>query len=170
MLIDPFRFAKKGDQLEKVFNLKPEGRLEGLITANSDVNLHLEGNMTEQKKFVLDGRITGKVSVQCQVCLDNIQMPIDFDFKLYPVSSEQLAEDMQQEFEPVIVEDNKLALDELVINELILSMPVVSTHIDNEGKDCTDKVSFTSGSLPEVKQDEKKVSPFAILNSIKQKD
>ncbi len=170
MLIDPFRFAKKGDQLDKVFNLLPEGRLEGIITGSSDVNLHLEGNKTEQRKFVLDGRLTGNVCVQCQVCLENIHLPVDFDFRLYPVSSEQQAEDMQKEFEPVIVEDNSLALDELVINELILSMPVVTTHVDSDGKDCAVKVSFSSGSLPEEVQDEKNTSPFAILNSIKQED
>jgi len=170
MLIDPFRFAKKGDQLEQVFNLEPEGRLKGVIAGPSDITLHLEGSISEQKKFVLEGKIEGMICVQCQVCLENIRMPVEFEFRLYPVSTEQQAETLEKECEPVIIEENSMALRELVVTELILSMPVVTTHIDIEGKNCADNSSFSVGNLPEDCQNDKNSSPFAILNSIKQKD
>jgi len=170
VLIDPFRFARKGDQLETSFKLEPEGRLQGIITGTSSFDLQLQGNKTEQGRFVLDGQISGIASVQCQVCLESIKMPVKYQFRLYPVSSEQQAEDLQQDFEPIVVEDNSLAIKELVINELILSMPVITTHIEIEGNDCANKSNFSSGTLPEESQKDINSSPFAILNSIKQED
>ena len=166
-MIDPFRFARTGEQLEKVITLLPEGRLQGVIADKCAVTLQLEGSRNEQNRFVLEGHISGYVLMQCQVCLQNMQMPLDIDFRLVPVSSEQQAENLQQEFEPIVIEDNSLALSELVINELILSMPVAISHLEVDGKDCATKGSFSIGNLDEERQEEKKSSPFAILKSIK---
>ncbi len=170
MLIDPFRFARKRDQLERCFHLEAKSRLQGIITGNSDINLKLFGNKSEEGRLVLDGQIEGIACVQCQVCLDNIKMPLDFQFRLYPVSSEQEAEKLQQELEPVIVENNSLVLIDLVINELILSMPAITSHINIEGNTCIDESRLSSGTLPEESREEINSSPFAILNTIKQKN
>ena len=169
MIIDPFRFAKKGEQLEKVLSLTSDGRLQGVITGKSDVTLTLEGGRFENKRLMLKGNIKGSISVQCQVCLHNMQMPVNIDFKLFPVSSEQQAESLQEEFEPIVIEDNSLALIELVTNELILSMPVAVSHIEIDGRDCVDKDIFSSGSPVLDTKEETKISPFAVLKSIKQK-
>ena len=170
-MIDPFRFARTGEQLEKVITLLPEGRLQGVIADKCAVTLQLEGSRNEQNRFVLEGHISGFVVVQCQVCLHNMQMPLDVDFRLVLVSSEQQADNLQQEFEPIVIEDNSLALSELVINELILSMPVAISHLEVDGKDCASKDSFSIGNVDtfdkEKRQEEKESSPFAILKSIK---
>ena len=173
MLFDPFRFARNGELLEKVVSLTPEGRLEGVIADKSDLSLQMKGYKTEQHRYVLEGSLQGFVVVQCQVCLENFQMPVAIEFRLYLVKSEKQADDLQQEFEPLIIEDDSLALIDLVNNELILSMPVAISHIEVEGKDCINKDLFSSGNLDKEIQEEKKSSPFAVLkllNSIKQKD
>lgn len=170
MLIDPFRFARKGEQLERVLSLSPEGRMEGIITQKSEVVLTITGNKNEDNRYVLEGHIGGDAIVQCQVCLEDMKMPLDIDFRLFPVMSEEQAERLYKDCEPIVIEDNSLDLNELVINELILSMPVALSHIDADGSDCADKEKFTVGELPEESRNEKKSSPFAILQSIKQKD
>lgn len=166
MLIDPFRFARAGEQLVKVIDLNPEGRLDGIIAAKCNVSLLLKGSRNEANRLLLEGNIEGFIDVQCQVCLESMQLPVDIAFRLLPVSSEQQAERLQDEFEPIVIEDNSLALSELVINELILSLPVTFSHIEVDGRDCARKDSFTAGMV----QEEKKTSPFAVLKSIQQKE
>lgn len=163
-MIDPFRFARTGEQLERVINLTPEGRLEGIIAEKCDVTLDLKGGRHENKRFILDGHISGLAKVQCQVCLETMDMPLDIDFRVFPLKSEDQVERLQEEFEPIVIdESNNLALSELVTNELILSMPVAFSHIEIEGKDCANRTNFTSGVI----QEEKKISPFAILKTKK---
>ena len=167
VLIDPFRFARTGEQLVTDLSLLPEGRLQGLITEKSNITLNLEGSRNEYKRFMLEGHISGSVSVQCQVCLESIQMPLDINFRLFPVMSEEQAERLRQEFEPIVIEDNSLLLEELVTNELILSLPVAVSHIEIDGKDCANKDNFSTGNLEKERQEEKKSSPFAKLESLK---
>ena len=170
MIIDPFRFSRAGEHLVKVLKLKPIKRLDGIIAENSDVTLNLIGSRNENNRFMLDGHIEGSVNVQCQVCLENLSMPLDIRFRLFPVMSEQQAERLHEDLEPLVIEDNSLDLIELVINELILTMPVVSSHVGIDGTDCADNISFSVGDISKHIEDEKNSSPFAILNTIKQKD
>ena len=170
MIIDPFRFSRAGEYLEKVLKLKPVKRLDGIITENSDVTLSLTGSRNENNRFMLDGHIKGSVIVQCQVCLNDLPMPLDIRFRLFPVMSEQQAERLHEDLEPLVIEDNSLDLIELVINELILTMPVVNSHIEIDGTDCADINSFSVGDISKHIEDEKNSSPFAVLKSIKQKD
>jgi len=167
VLIDPFRFARTGEQIKTVLSLMPEGRLQGIIADKSNITLNLKGSRNENRRFMLEGHISGSVSVQCQVCLENVQMPLDIHFRLFPVMSEEQAERLQEEFEPIVIEDNSLALTELVTNELILSMPVATSHIEIDGKDCAEKGSFSAGNLEKERQEEKTSSPFAMLESLK---
>jgi len=163
-VIDPFRFARSAEQLERVISLSPDGRLEGIIAETCDITLQLNGGRHENKRFVLDGHISGSVVVQCQVCIENMAMPLNIDFRVFPVKSEEQAERLHDDFEPIVInENNNLALKELVTNELILSMPVAFSHIEIEGVDCANMDNFTSG----VVQEEKKISPFAMLKSKK---
>ena len=163
-MIDPFRFARIGEHLEKLICLSPDGRLEGILAGESEIFLTLDGSRHENKRFMLNGHIAGFAKVQCQVCLEQMKLPLDINFRVFPLRSEEQAERLQEEFEPIVInDDNRLALSELVTNELILSMPVASSHIEIEGVNCANKDDFTSGKV-EVK---KKVSPFAILKSKK---
>ena len=163
-MIDPFRFARSGEQLEKVISLSPKGRLDGILAEKSDITLQLNGGRHENKRFVLDGHINGSLIVQCQVCLETMPLPLDIDFRVFPVKSEEQAERLHEDFEPIVInENNNLALEELVTNELILSIPVAFSHIEIEGNDCANMDNFTSG----IVQVEKKISPFAMLKSKK---
>ena len=169
-MIDPFRFARKGKQLERILGLRPEGRLQGIIAEKCDINLQLSGNRDSNNRLLLEGHISGAVIVQCQVCLDNLQMPVDFSFRLYPVSSEEQAEKLQKDFEPLVVEDNSLALSELVTNELILTLPVAISHLSVDGTNCVNEDKFSAGDLTEERLKEGKSSPFAILKSMEIKE
>lgn len=169
MVIDPFRFARKGEQLEINLSLSAAGRLLGVIASRSEITLQLNGCRNENKRLVLDGRISGSVSVVCQVCLKPMPMPVEIDFVLFPVASEQQAERLQEDLEALLINDNLLELTELVSNELILSMPVAVSHFQIAGINCVEKDNFTTGSLTEDAQQEHFSSPFEILKSIKQK-
>jgi len=166
VLIDPFRFARSGDLLERTFSLLPEGRLEGIVSGQTDICLKIQGNTQDWSRPVLEGQIQGFVKRQCQVCLQELQIPLDISFRVAPVTSEEQALGLRQDLEPIVIIDNSLALGSLVNDEVILALPATTSHWETDGEECVKTDAFSIGDIPE----QTKVSPFAVLKSVKQKD
>jgi len=162
VIIDPFRFAKKSEPLERVITLQPKDRLEGVILENSEITIHLSGNRNHKGRLTLEGELSGSVKLRCQVCLENIDYPVDVSFKLVLVSSEERAEELTENEEAIIIIDDQLELEELVTTELLLAMPVSASHRDITGNDCISDDALVSGEL----ETQKSSSPFDVLKNL----
>jgi uncharacterized protein len=163
-MIDPFRFVKSGDTLEREIQLTPTGRLQGVISQTSTVTLVLNPNY-DAPRGQLEGQISGEVVRQCQVCMDNLVQPVAIDFMLCPVSSEEQAEQLDERYEPLVVIDDQVELEDIVTDEVILNLRATCSHIDVTGKECKSDDDFSVGEIPK----EKKPSPFEVLKSVKLK-
>ena len=163
-MFDPFRFVKSGDTLEREIELQASGRLEGLISKASSLSVRLTPNY-DAPRAQLAGEINGQLIRQCQVCMDDLAEPIALEFLLCPVSSEEQAEQLDEQYEPLVVVDEQVALEDIVIDEVILNLSVTCSHNEVMGKTCIAAEAFSVGEIPE----EKKVSPFEVLKSVKPK-
>jgi len=164
VVIDPFRFAKKCEPLDRVIRLIPKGRLDGVILEESDISIHLNGQRNKQGRLTLIGQLSGSLKLQCQVCLENIDYPIDVSFDLVLVSSEEKADELTESEEALIIVDDQLELEDLIITELLLAMPVSPSHRNLNGTDCIDDDAFVSGEV-EVEA-EQSISPFDVLKNL----
>ena len=163
-MLDPYRFIKANAQIEREIELMNEGRMAGLLAEPSHLNLSLE--VSEQSgRGVLSGRITGALRRQCQVCLESLSETIDIDFAVLPVPSIEAAEELSEEFEPLVVDDEGIVLEELVADEVILAIRSHTSHEELTGVACKPAEAFTAGEIPV----EKKASPFEVLKSVKLK-
>jgi len=85
------------------------------------------------------------------------------------VRDEEAAKQLDAEYDPWICEDNKLDLAEMVEEQLILCMPLVSYH---DSGDCLSLKNYVSGAHIEedAASSASKESPFAVLRSLKDND
>ncbi len=78
----------------------------------------------------LDGRVQAELEMRCERCLEPVKQHIVSDFRFGLIASEDEADLLPKEFEPLLVSDGEQSLVELVEDELLLSLPIVARHDD----------------------------------------
>ncbi|MBI5461487.1 MAG: DUF177 domain-containing protein [Gammaproteobacteria bacterium] len=110
----------------------------------------------------LEGEIQGVLHLTCQRCLGRVEFPVQRTFRLALVHSEAEADRLTDGYEPLLLEDERLVVREVVEDELLLALPDFPQH--SEAETCT---------LPEYRDDQETVTvdekpnPFAALASLK---
>ena len=102
-----------------------------------------------------------KVTLPCQRCMEPFSYEIISDFLHGIVNSEREAETLAEHYEPIIVQDGLLIVQDMIEDELILKLPIVPMHPQGE---CKVKLPLTDSSW--VKEEEKQ-SPFKVLKLLK---
>ncbi|HEA26017.1 MAG TPA: hypothetical protein ENH92_02750 [Ectothiorhodospiraceae bacterium] len=166
---DPVRFAKWGRHLEGNIPLSKMSRIAGLATAlRGDLWLSLDCSMGEDRVRALRGHIKAVVPMQCQRCMEEVEITVDSTFTLGVVDSEAYAEKLPEEYEPLLIEeDEKLFLQDLIEDELILALPIVAMHPD-QGCQISYAADPAAGEDTNLRQAEsQQESPFAMLKDLK---
>ncbi|MDH3354051.1 MAG: YceD family protein [Chromatiales bacterium] len=162
---DPVRFAKWGRHLEGNIPLSMMSRMtEQTTELRGDVSVVLDCSIGEDRVRALRGHIKAVVPMQCQRCMDEVEIVVDAQFALGAVDSEVFAEKLPEEYEPLMIEpDEKIFLKDLVEDELILALPIVAMH---PIEDC--KAGNTAEADTNLVQEEsRKENPFAVLKDLK---
>lgn len=66
--------------------------------------------------------------VECQRCLQSMDVVLQTDSELAVVSSDEAAGSLPQSLDPVVVEHGTLSIADLVEDELILALPLAPMH------------------------------------------
>jgi len=136
-----------------------------------DVQVLMKFDLDDGNRRIMEGTLDTQAQVICQRCLEPMQIALHDEFRLAVVESESKSEGLPKSLDPWICEDIKLVLAEVIEEELILCMPIVSYHENN----CIEKLSFAAS---QSKQDGTakaasgagKPNPFDILKTLKDKD
>ncbi len=167
--VDPIRMAETGRILEGTMALSRMDRLaEALIfKPEGDASVRLEFGVDEQGIRNLLLRIKTELVLECQRCLEPMSFPIDTQMQLAMVTSQGEAEMLPSDYEPLLVGDEPLYLQDLVEDELLLSLPIVPRHPTDE---CPAGGAAQRSGDEMPQQDEKpKDNPFAKLADLKLK-
>ncbi len=130
ILIDPLSFAERGKRLLGTIKINELSRLSEVLLDNSgeiEVDLAFD---KEGRVPVIVGKIKANLIAECQSCLKQVILPIDKHFKLGMVTSEEQADRLAGECEPLFLQDEKVSLNELVEDELLLALPDFPKHSD----------------------------------------
>ena len=162
---DPVRFAKWGRHLEGEISLSKMSRMvEQTTELRGDVWVSLDCSIGEDRVRALRGHIKAIVPMQCQRCMDEVEIVVDSQFTLGVVDSEAFAEKLPEEYEPLMIEpDEKIFLNDLVEDELILALPIVAMHSDEDCK----VANTTKEDMNLVQAESQKENPFAVLKDLK---
>jgi uncharacterized protein len=107
----------------------------------------------------LDGCVQADLELRCERCLDPVKQHIESNFRFGLITTEDEADLLPKEFEPLLATDSELSLLELVEDELLLSLPIVARH----DEDCSE-ILLKHKDNDEVQHDTYR--PFAALKDL----
>ena len=129
--------------------------------ATRAVELQFEFSRNEFDVPIIAGRLRTSLELQCQRCLQPLELPLELDFRLMIDASDELLRDSSEE--TLYSDEGYIDLFELVEDELILAIPLVALHEDTG----CNKYWPTPESQTGVDQQE---HPFAVLQQLKTTD
>ena len=161
--IDPNRFAEQNLTLEGNVRLADMARLNSTLNAPEDVvAVRLTFGVDEQGTTFIKGHLDTTLVVECQRCMEPFRYEIISDFAVGIVTSLDEVNTLPENYEPALAQDGKLALRELIEDELILNLPIIPKH---EPEDCNVKLPLKDPEWEKGKGD----NPFQVLESLKHK-
>ena len=108
----------------------------------------------------IKGKISATLQVECQRCLQAMEIEVEGRFKFALISDEDEIELLPDEFEPYLLEGEEQSVIDLVEDELLLSLPMVIVH-DNA---CS---AVMTEQKKEIAAQKEAAHPFAALKSLK---
>lgn len=162
-LLESVNFARQVELNRTIDGVYPLSKLKRL----SEVLVSNEGYVSAKLEFghsvgfaCLKGKVSAKLLVECQRCLSPMDIEVAGRFKFALVSSEDEFELVPEEFEPLLLEGEEQSIIDLIEDELLLALPMVTAH-ENA---CSD---YLVKQEAEVKAEKEASHPFASLKALK---
>ncbi len=166
--IDPLRMAETGRLLDGSYSLAEMGRLgDSLRDSSGKVAVSLEFGIDAEGIRYMKGRLQSVLTLECQRCLQAMQSPIDAEFALGLVRSNEAAERLPSHYEPLLVEGDALFLRDVIEDELLLALPLVAMHDESQCIDVNAQATEAAQRDDNDRGEEKKANPFAALAALK---
>ncbi|MEQ1638397.1 MAG: YceD family protein [Methylococcales bacterium] len=168
-IIDPLVFAERRIELKGTLKLNTFTRLEGLLLdASGCVVIELLFNKQGRHAFI-DGFASATLTMQCQNCLDAVDVPVNATIKLGLVTALEQADRLPEGYEPLLIDEEKMLLREIVEDELLLALPPFPKHQHNCVKFENRSEERSSDLSAALKADDqtKPKNPFAVLAKLK---
>lgn len=99
-----------------------------LVDDSGNVDVSLAFSFDEEKRRVIVGQLSATLNVECQRCLESMELSVSSNFQVGVVDSEAMADQLPAELEPVVVQDRELDVYGLIEDELIMSLPEFPLH------------------------------------------
>lgn len=158
-LIDPLVWVDKGRHWQDKVPLARLPRLAGMIVnpqseAEVDLTFAREGQVA-----AITGKVCANLEVVCQRCLEPLRIDVCSMVNLGVVGSIDEGNRLPEPYEPLLLEQSRIPLGDIVEDELILAIPPIPRHAH-----CEPASQRSSGVAAEVS---KYPNPFAGLAKLK---
>jgi uncharacterized protein len=164
-LIDPTAFADKQRTLQGQIPLAKLSRLaDVLLDNNGEVEIDLAFSR-DGRLPIVRGHIKADLVVECRTCLEALNLPLDIDVNLAVVHSLEQAERLAGEYEPLMIEEEKVPLHEVIEDELLLALPDFPRH-ENECKPYKQSTQAQKSASNNDQQSQSN-NPFSVLAKLK---
>jgi uncharacterized protein len=163
--IDPITLADKQRVLIGQIPLTKLSRLTELLSDDQgqvEIDLFFS---KEGRWSIVTGDIKAVLLLECRTCLETLTLPIEVKVNLAVVKSLEQVEHLAGKYEPLMLEDEKIPLHELVEDELLLALPAFPRH----EQDCV-PYRQSSGVIKSASRDDKQTqsnNPFSVLAQLK---
>jgi uncharacterized protein len=163
--INPWQLANTSGQLNGQLALAEMPRLTSLLL-NTDglVDVTLQGGVDNQGIRFITGRLQTCVQLLCQRCLQPLSLLLCAEINLGLVLSESQINNLPKQYEPLLTEE-ELTLLELVEDELILALPIVPKHSQEDN--CQPQIqNQAADQAADTKTETDPDNPFAVLSTL----
>ena len=126
--IDPLHLADKRGELKGQIPLRSLDRLATMLVNDSgsiavDLFFGREGRLAK-----IEGHIKAVLELECQNCLGVVSWPVDCNIKLGIVTSIDQADRLPEGYDPLMVEEGKIPLKNIIEDEILLTLPAFPKH------------------------------------------
>ncbi|BAF61568.1 YceD family protein [Candidatus Vesicomyidisocius calyptogenae] len=128
-IIKLFSFAKKGLNFSHTYQVKDFPRIKKLLS-NIDDKVKVELSFYIKNNVVpcIKGSIQLSAIVDCQRCLNEVNIHLSPSFKLGFLKNEQQKEKLDSSFETILNADKAFSTIEFITDELLISIPMSPMH------------------------------------------
>ena len=135
-----------------------------------DADLQIRILVEKSGRYIgVDCDIEGYLTVECDRCLDMVEMPIDEQVRLSVKFGEQEDSEMSQDAEREVIfvknDDAQLDMSQIVYDYSCLALPMQRTHEDGECNPDAMKYYGTS-EASDVQSEDETLNPFATLKNM----
>lgn len=168
--INILRLADHGAEMNGVVDIADMSRLvPSLVSSATQAQVQLQFGLDVEKLRYVKGHVKATLALICQRCLQPMDYIIDDDLALSPVFTENEANELPSCYEPVMIDNHDTqSLTALIEDELILRMPIVALH---ENQDCAPEIiaanELAQKAALEIVTEDTTNSPFAVLAQLK---
>jgi uncharacterized protein len=158
--IDSLDFARKGRELCGEIAVADMPRLRELLVSHQGaVKYSLRGMVGRDGNPALELELVGSCQLRCQRCLDEMTYPIKLASRLLLVPEDEFDEFSGDENEvDSIAADSNLDVQEMIEEEILLSLPFAPRHPDGVCQHVAEKLYSTEKN------------PFGVLSVLKMKN
>ncbi len=165
--IDPLHLADKRGELKGQLSVSSLDRLADILfddTGVVSVELFFgrEGPLAK-----IEGRIETVLDLECQNCLQSLPWPVNHNIKLGIASSIDQADRLPGDYEPLLIEEEKILLKNIIEDELLLVLPTFPKHSHNCFAVKTNNQKPSNNKIVDNKQTSSTENPFSILAKLK---
>jgi len=170
MLSESLNFVRQVElnrTIEGVYPISKFTRLgDTLASKEGDVSVKLEfGDCVGYA--CLRGSVSAKLVTECQRCLDPVETTVSGKFKFALVHDEEELDQLPDELEPYLIEGEEQSLIDLIEDELLLCLPMVTVHEEA----CSDFMAIKNEAVKAKMQSEREAekessNPFAALKAM----
>lgn len=166
---DPHRLCEQGKTFEGAVPLGRLLRLTPLLASEQgEAAFVLAFDKDAEKRYRVQGHVRATLQLVCQRCVGHMSLEVDSSFSLALVGGPQEAEQLPEEYEPLMPEEETIRLLDLVEDELILAIPPAPRHSMDECPVKLDSVNQEQiESAAPAEEPEEKENPFAVLAALK---
>jgi len=161
--LDLIATAEAGRVLRGTVSVSGVERLLPVLTSGQgEMQVELSLGKDAGGTRFLAGTIEGEVVLRCQRCMQDMQQPLDIEFRLGLIRDESAVDKLPDSYEPLEVTAEPAILADIIADEVLLALPIVPLH---KGSD--ECLAIVEAYKPP--QDEQRENPFAVLAKLKQK-
>ena len=126
-VIDGLQFARGAGTLEGMLDVSQLPRLAGIKCTSNGLVYEVRGRTDAEGRSWLRILVSGSVILVCQRCLGPLAFPIALDNEVLLARSEREIAEAGDDIDRVLA-GNAMLVGELIEDEVILALPMVSRH------------------------------------------
>ena len=162
--IDPIKSAQKRSSYDGIYFAHEMKRFTSAVaSAQDEVPVKVEFLKDAQGLTLFKGEMASDVQLICQRCNQLLDHSVQTEYCYTPVQGHEQTDQLPDAYEPVQVNDHgEIDLLQIIEDEIILALPLVAMHDEQDCKRQSDKMSFGK-----VEPAEERPNPFAVLKELK---
>lgn len=161
--VDPFALAASSSSQQHTFPVSSFERATELLSGEQgEAEVRTTFGIDSSGISYLSGTLSAEVELTCQRCFESMMVSVESDFEMGLIRNEEESEGLPENYEPLLVEGGALSLLRFIEDELILAIPVVSTHDPDE---CAASRYLKDKTV--VEDEGKRENPFQVLEQLK---